>query len=168
MANFWNLIVQSNTFNFIIMLVIFTMLWQKLDITSKIEAMKLEITEFIEKSKREKELANQHLQDAEKSVANLDNEIKEKLDKSKLMAQNVFDEIQDMANKSIEKIEANVDKIISNETRKVNTKLSHSTADNAISLATTKLQEMFAQNPELHNQYINDSIETLDRVLWTK
>ncbi len=168
MANFWNLIVQSNTFNFIIMLVIFAMLWQKLDITSKIEAMKSDIAEFIEKSKREKELATQHLQDAEKAVANIEDEIKEKLDKSKLMAQNVFNEIQDMASKSIEKIEANVDKIISNETRKVNTKLSHTTADNAINLATTKLQEMFAQNPELHNQYINDSIETLDRVLWTK
>lgn len=165
MANFWNLIVQSNTFNFIIMLVIFTMLWQKLDITSKLEAMKSDIAEFIEKSKCEKELASLHLQDAEKSVANLDNEIKEKLDKSKLMAQNVFDEIQDMAAKSIEKIEANVDKIISNETRKVNTKLSQTTADNAVNLATQKLQERFAQNPELHNKYINDSIETLDRVL---
>ncbi len=168
MADFWNLIVQSNTFNFIIMLVIFVMLWQKLDITSKVEGMKLEIAEFIEKSKREKELATKHLQDAEKSVENLDNEIKEKLDKSKLMAQNVFHEIQDMANKSIEKIEANVDKIINNETRKVNTKLSHSTADSAINLATTKLQEMFAQNPELHNKQINEAIETLDRITWTK
>lgn len=165
MANFWNLIVQSNTFNFIIMLVIFAMLWQKLDITSKIDAMKLEIAEFIEKSKREKELAAKYLKDAEKSVENLDNEIKEKLDKSKLMAQNVFDEIQDMAHKSIEKIEANVDTIITNETRKVSTKLSQTTADSAVSLATTKLKQMFAQNPELHNQYINDSIETLNRVL---
>lgn len=164
MTGFWNLIVQSNTFNFIVMLVIFAMLWQKLDITSKIETMKSEISEFLEKSKHEKELAAQHLQDAEKSVENLDSEIKEKLDKSKLMAQNVFDEIQTMAQKNIEKIEANVDKIIDNETRKVNTKLSRTTADNAVSLATTKLQEMFAQNPELHNQYINDSIETLDRI----
>ncbi len=164
MADFWNLIVQSNTFNFLVMLVIFVMLWQKLDLTSKVEAMKSDIVEFIENSKREKELASLHLQEAEKSVANLDAEIREKLDTSKALAQNVFDEIQGMAQKSVEKIEANVDKIIDNETRKINSKLANTTADNAISLATGRLQEMFAQNPELHNKYINDSIETLDRI----
>lgn len=164
MADFWNLIVQSNTFNFLVMLVIFVMLWQKLDLTSKVEAMKSDIAEFIENSKREKELASLHLQEAEKSVANLDAEIREKLDTSKALAQNVFEEIQDMAQKNVAKIEANVDKIIDNETRKINSKLANTTADNAISLATGRLQEMFAQNPELHNKYINDSIETLDRI----
>lgn len=168
MADFWNLIVQSNTFNFIIMLVILVMLWQKLDLTSKVETMKNDIANFIENSKKERELASLHLQDAEKSVANLGAEIREKLANSKVLAQNVFDEIQDMAQKSVEKIEANVDKIIDNETRKVNTKLSHTTADNAINLATQKLKEMFAQKPELHEQHINEAIETLDRIQWTK
>lgn len=168
MADFWNLIVQSNTFNFLVMLVIFVMLWQKLDLTSKVEAMKSDIAEFIENSKREKELASLHLQEAEKSVANLDAEIREKLDTSKALAQNVFEEIQDMAQKNVAKIEANVDKIIDNETRKINSKLSGDTASTAISLAQTKLKEMFAQKPELHEQHINEAIETLDRIQWTK
>ena len=142
MANFWNLIVQSNTFNFIVMLVILGILWQKLNLSSAVEKMKSEIA--------------------------LDAEIKESLDKSKVLAQNVFDEIQTMAQKSVEKIEANVDKIIDNETRKVNTKLSNATADSAINLAKSRLKEMFDANPELHNKHINDAIETLDRISWTK
>ena len=158
MANFWNLIVQSNTFNFIAMLVILGILWQKLNLSSAVEKMKSEIALFIENSKTERANSEKHLADTKKSVENLDAETKESL----------FDEIQTMAQKSVEKIEANVDKIIDNETRKVNTKLSNATADSAINLAKSRLKEMFDANPELHNKHINDAIETLDRISWTK
>lgn len=123
---------------------------------------------FIENSKTERSKVRKHLADTKKSVENLDAEIKESIDKSKVLAQNVFDEIQSMAEKSVEKIETNVDKIIDNETRKVNTKLSNATADSAINLAIQRLKEMFEGNTELHNKHINDAIETLDRISWTK
>lgn len=166
MANFWNLIVQSNTFNFIVMLAILAVAYQKLNLSSAIEKMKSEIIDFIEKSKTERKDSEVHLTNTKKSVENLDSEIRETLEKSKAIAQNVFDEIQGMAQKSVEKIEANVDKIIDNETRKVNTKLSQTTADSAVSLATLKLKEHFATKPELHAKNINEAIETLDKVQW--
>jgi len=164
MAEFWDLIVRSNTFNFIIMLVIFAIIWQKLDISTKIENMRIEIANIIEKSKQEKEKAEKHLTSTKAEIANLDEEIKETLEKAELSAQNVFNEIKQMATRSIEKIKANVDKILDNETRKINSKLTINTAQNAISLAKTKLKTMFEQNPELHEQYINQSIETLNRI----
>lgn len=167
MANFWNLIVQSNTFNFIVMLAILAVAYQKLNMSSAIEKMKSEIIDFIEKSKLERKDSEEHLTNTKKSVENLDSEIKAMLEKSKAIAQNVFDEIQGMTQKSVEKIEANIDKIIDNETRKVNTKLSQTTADGAINLATEKLKEHFAKSPELHTKHINEAIETLDRVLCT-
>lgn len=164
MAGFWNLIVQSNTFNFIVMLVILAIIWQKLNLSASLEKMKSDIAAFIENSKKEREESEKQLLTTKKSVENLDVEIRASIEKSKVLAQNVFDEIQAMAQKNIEKIEANVDKIIDNETRKVNTKLSQSTATSAINLATSKLKEMFEQNPELHTQHINAAIETLDRI----
>lgn len=164
MANFWNLIVQSNTFNFIVLLVILAIIYQKLNISSAIEKMKTEIVSFIENSKKEREDSEKHLESTKKSVENLDVEIKETLEKSKLLAQNVFNEIQSMAQKNVEKIEANVDKVIDNETRKINTKLSQSTANSAVDLAATKLKEMFDKDPALHERHINDAIETLDRI----
>lgn len=164
MAEFWNLIVQSNTFNFIVLLVILAIIWQKLNVSTVIEKMKSEIVAFIENSNTERENSEKHLADTKKSIENIETEIKATLDKSKELAQNVFEEIQEMAAKSVEKIEANVDKILDNETRKVNTKLSNETADHAVELATTKLKDMFAQNKELHNKHIDEAIETLDRI----
>jgi len=104
MAEFWDLIVRSNTFNFIIMLVIFAIIWQKLDISTKIENMRIEIANIIEKSKQEKEKAEKHLTSTKAEIANLDEEIKETLEKAELSAQNVFNEIKQMATRSIEKI----------------------------------------------------------------
>lgn len=164
MAEFWDLIVRSNTFNFAVLLVILGILYHKLNISSAIEKMKAEVIAFIENSKNEREQAEKHLTDTKKSVENLDNEIKDSLEKSRILAQNVFDEIQSMAQKSVEKIEANVDKIIDNERRKTTTRLSKSTAQKAIEVATAKLKEKFEQNPELHKNYINQSIEILDRI----
>lgn len=164
MTEFWDLIVRSNTFNFLILLAILAILWQKLEIDTKLEKMKVDIANFIENSKKERETADKHLASAKTSVENLDTEIQITLEKAKLSAQNVFDEIQDMAQKSIAKIEANVDKIIDNEKRKITTKLSDETISASIERASNKLKEMFTQNPQLHEQYINKSIETLERI----
>ena len=164
MLNFWNTIVETNTFNFIVLVAIFAVLYQKLDVSSKLEALKQNISDFIEKSKQEKENSEVYLKNAQNEVMNLDSEIKTKLDKATELAQNVFDEIHQMANKSIEKLEKNVDNVIENEARKINTKLTNETADSAIQLATQKLKEKFTQEPQLHTQYINESIETLDRI----
>ncbi len=164
MAEFWDLIVRSNTFNFIVLLAILAVAWQKLNISGAIEKMKSEIADFIENSKRERENSEKHLAATKKSVENLDAEIRETIEKSKISAQNVFNEIQGMAQKSVEKIEANVDKILSNEERKVNTKLSQNTANEAINLATSKLKAMFEEKPQLHEASINEAIENLDRI----
>ncbi len=164
MAEFWDLIVRSNTFNFIVMLAIFAVVWQKLNISNAIEKMKTEIAEFIENSKLERETSEKHLADTKKSVENLDAEIKEVIEKSKVSAQNVFDEIQEMAKKSVEKIEANVDKILDNEERKVNTRLSQTTAASAITLASERLKKMFDESPELHEAHINEAINALEGI----
>lgn len=103
MAEFWDLIVRSNTFNFIVLLVILAIIYQKLNISSAIEKMKSDIAAFLENSKKEREASEKHLTDTKKSVEHLDEEIKETLEKSKVLAQNVFDEIQSMAQKSVEK-----------------------------------------------------------------
>ncbi len=164
MAEFWDLIVRSNTFNFIIMLIIITIIWQKLSINEKLDAMKIEITNFIKNSETEREKAQAHLKKTEKSVENLDHEIKTAIDQANISAQNVFEEIQNMAKIAIKKIEANIDKIIDNEKRKATSRLSNATITAATERAKNKLEEMFAQNPQLHEVYTNQSIEALDRI----
>lgn len=164
MAEFWTLIVKSNTFNFIIMLVIFAVIWQKLNMSEKLETMRLEIANFIENSKHEKEHAEKQLSTTKKDVENVKDEIAKTIEQAKISAQNVFEEINKMTGNAIEKIEANVDKIIDNETRKLNSSLTIDTAQNAVNLAKEKLQKLFDETPSLHEQYIEQSIETIDRI----
>lgn len=164
MAELWDLIVRSNTFNFIVLLAILAVIWNKLNISEKLEFMRQEIADFIEKSKQEKDNAQKQLKTTKKDVEHLSEEINETLEKAKISAQNVFDEIKQMTKIGIEKIEANVDKIIDNETRKINSKLTIETSQKAIDLAKEKLQKMFDENPQMHNTFIEQSIETLDKV----
>ena len=164
MAELWDLIVRSNTFNFVVLLAILAVIWNKLNISEKLEFMRQEIADFIEKSKQEKDNAQKQLKTTKKDVEHLSEEINETLEKAKVSAQNVFDEIKQMTKIGIEKIEANVDKIIDNETRKINSKLTIETSQKAIDLAKEKLQKMFDENPQMHNTFIEQSIETLDKV----
>lgn len=164
MAELWDLIVRSNTFNFVVLLAILAVIWNKLNISEKLEFMRQEIADFIEKSKQEKDNAQKQLKTTKKDVEHLSEEINETLEKAKISAQNVFDEIKQMTKIGIEKIEANVDKIIDNETRKINSKLTIETSQKAIDLAKEKLQKMFDENPQMHNTFIEQSIETLDKV----
>lgn len=164
MAELWDLIVRSNTFNFVVLLAILAVIWNKLNISEKLKFMRQEIADFIEKSKQEKDNAQKQLKTTKKDVEHLSEEINETLEKAKISAQNVFDEIKQMTKIGIEKIEANVDKIIDNETRKINSKLTIETSQKAIDLAKEKLQKMFDENPQMHNTFIEQSIETLDKV----
>lgn len=164
MAEFWALIVKSNTFNFIVMLVILAIIWQKLNISEKLEDMRVKIANFIENSKHEKENAEKQLSATKKDVENIKEEIFKNIEQAKVSAQNVFEEINKMTHGAIEKIEANVDKIIDNETRKINSKLTIEASQKAIDLAKEKLQKMFDENPQMHNNFIEQSIETLDKV----
>ena len=86
MAEFWTLIVKSNTFNFIIMLIIFAIIWQKLNISEKLETIRLEIANFIENSKHEKENAENQLETTKKDVENIKDEIIKTLESAKISA----------------------------------------------------------------------------------
>ena len=164
MLEFWDLIVKSNTFNFIVMLVIIGIIAQKIKLADKLEAMRNEISNYIETSKHQKEAAQNYLETTRHDLANLQNDIDKKLKNAKVSAQNVFNEINEMTTKTIEKIENNVEKIIDNETQKLSSAISSETAKNAINLAKTKLQKMFEENPSLHKQHITQSINTIDKI----
>ena len=63
LANFWNLIVESNTFNFAVLLIIFAVLFKKLNISSGVEKIKQDIINTINNAKNERENAKNKLLD---------------------------------------------------------------------------------------------------------
>lgn len=164
MLNFWNLIVESNTFNFFVLVVIIVMVWQKGDFSSKISDLRENIIDFIEKSKKILADAQKRLFNAENEVKNLDNEIAKELDEANSRARNVVASIEDMARVSVEKLEKNVTTVIENETRKVNNTLLNDTIDKAIAKSEEILRGKFRENPSLHDEYVNRSLEIFEKI----
>ena len=80
MADLWNTIVQSNTFNFAILVIIIAAVFVKIDIAGIIEKIKNDAAFAIENAKSEKENAQKELITAQKTAANTDNEVKERLE----------------------------------------------------------------------------------------
>ena len=54
LANFWNIIVESNTFNFAVLLLIFAILYKKLNISNTVEKIKQDVINTINNAKTEK------------------------------------------------------------------------------------------------------------------
>lgn len=61
LANFWNIIVESNTFNFAVLLLIFAILYKKLNISNTVEKIKQDVINTINNAKTEKENAKTNL-----------------------------------------------------------------------------------------------------------
>lgn len=84
LANFWNIIVKSNTFNFAVLLLIFAILFKKLNVSALVEKIKQDIINTINNAKAERENAKNKLYDAQKSIENIEEEIKQRLDEASL------------------------------------------------------------------------------------
>ncbi len=156
--NFWNAILESNTFNFAILLLIFAIFYKKLNVSSVIENLKSEIVKRIENAKQERLLANQKLQNAQKSVENLDDEIKAQLSDATQKAENLSNEIIATANKKATQISSNTKKIIEGEEKTLSAKLNDKVLKASIELAKEKIIKELETNPKLHENFITESI----------
>lgn len=160
----WNLILESNTFNFAILVVIFVMLFQKLKVGEMISKIQADIISAIEESKSVKINAEQKLQNAKMKVKNLDVEISEKLSTVTNRAQNLEKSIEDNVRTRISQIENNAQRVIASELKNIKVELSSGVAKDAVDLAQKFIAEKLRQEPDLHDKYIEESIQELDRI----
>lgn len=164
MLDFWNLIVESNTFNFVVLVVIIVMVWQKANFSAKLDQIRLDIIDSMEKAKNEKVKAEKSLYSAQNEVKNLDKEIEHELEEAKKRTKNVVESIENTIRENMDKIEKNITTVIENETRKLNNTLLNDTIDRAITRSEEILKNKFRENPSLHEEYINRSIKQLQKV----
>ena len=164
MAEFWNLIVQSNTFNFAILVIIIAVVFAKIDLPGIIEKIKNDVARAIENAKQEKENAEKDLKTAQKTAANTDNEVAEQLKTAENNAQNLSQGIMKNNELQIENIKSNILKVINAEEKSLSAKLTQDTVNNSIELAKQNIINELNENPDLHNKFIDDSINEIDRV----
>lgn len=156
--NFWNAIVQSNTFNFAVLLLIFAMLYKKLNISNTVENLKHEIIKKIEEAKSEREQAKQKLLSAKQLVEHLDEDIKERLNNVNTRATGLSEQIIKNAQEHVRLIEKNVQNVIVGEEKTLSTQLSDKALKASVELAKQKIIKTLKDNPKLHEKFIEESI----------
>lgn len=156
--NFWNAIVQSNTFNFAVLVLIFAVLYKKLNVSKVVDNIKNDIVKKLNDAKLEREQAKAKLLDVQNSVKNLDNEIKENLANAKLRAKNLSEQIIKNAENQVQLIEKNVKNVISGEEKTLSTSINDKALKKAIELAEQKIIKTLEDNPKLHDKFIEESI----------
>lgn len=164
MADFWNLIVESNTFNFAILVIILAVVFAKIDLPGIIEKIKNDVARAIENAKQEKENAEIELKTARKTAANTDNEVAEQLKNAENNAQNLSKGIMKNTEIQVENIKANVLRVISAEEKNLSSKLTQQAVNSSIERARQNIIDKLNENQSLHEKFIDDSINEIDKV----
>ena len=164
LANFWNIIVKSNTFNFAVLLLIFAILFKKLNVSALVEKIKQDIINTINNAKAERENAKNKLYDAQKSIEHIEEEIKQRLDEASLRGEGIAKQIAANADEQVKLIEKNISRVINAEEKTLSAKITEKTLKASIELAKQHIKDTLVNNPELHNKFIDESIDNIDRV----
>ena len=160
----WNIIVESNTFNFILFAAIFIWIFKKIDIKNLIESIQRKIIKLIDEANKNKKEGETALYNAQKAVENLETELKELISDAEKSAGAICEKVLTEAKSQVENIELNCKKIISAEEKLLIAKLTKHTSSVSVELAKKRIQDALKDNPKLHEKYISESIDELDRL----
>lgn len=160
----WNIIVNSNTFNFIIFIALFALILKKINIKSIIGSIQEKVVKILDEAKRNKEEALNLLKNAEKAVENLPQELNAIVNDAQKSAEVISKKILSEAEKQIESIESNAKKVIEAEEKLLISNLTKNTSQASVESAKTHIKNTLSETPSLHEKYINESIEELDRL----
>ena len=162
--NIFKEFATSNTINFAIMAILLGVIIKKLHLSTAFEKSIEAIKNQISNSETEKANSSKILGKNKDLIEKLPNELEEmeKTSQSKLTA---FEEkIEDNTRKTIENLVLSTDRIKSIEEKKVSNLLTQSTSKEALELAKNRICELLENNPEMHNDFIQQSIDELDKV----
>ena len=157
-------LATSNTINFAIMAILLGVIIKKLHLSTAFEKSIESIKNQISNSETEKANSSKILGKNKDLIEKLPNELEEmeKTSQSKLTA---FEEkIEDNTRKTIENLVLSTDRIKTIEEKKASNLLTQSTSKEALELAKNRICELLENNPEMHNDFIQQSIDELDKV----
>ena len=159
--SFWNAVVESNTFNFAILLLIFVILFNKLNINQIIENIKNQIEQTINSAKAEKEAAEAKLKNAKNLAKNVEQEIKIQIANAEEKASAIEAQIAQNAQNQEKHIEQNVINLILAEEKTIGNNAISNTIHKATETAKEKIKSSLINNPDLHKKFIEESIRKI-------
>lgn len=159
----WNTIVQTNTFNFIIFLLIFAWIFKIAKIGNVLTDMQNKVAKTIDDSVLAKEDSVKILNAAGETVKNVDKEVKEIIDNADLSAIRLSRKIAADANTASESILKAADKANNAKGKEIISELSQETAFASIELAKNHIIKILEKKPHYHAKILQDSIDEIDR-----
>ncbi len=157
-------ILESNIINFGIMIWLFYVVCKKLDVASMLHKSVDAVEDYIEKSKREKENSDNLVNESKKLINKLPSEISEIEKFTKQKAEVFRNQLEANTNKTIEKVNNNIDKIIQIEQKKVSNKITDYSFRKSLEKAKVDIVKMLEEKPELHDKFIDESLGELEKV----
>ena len=160
----WTLIVKSNAFNFLILLGLIIFAIKFFKVGSLIEKACTKVKETVENSDLEKENSKVELQKANETIKNITNEVKEIFDNAQKSAELMGEKILKDADLQAKNIEQNAKKVMEFESKKVALNLTQKTALASLEVAKNHIKNTLKEKPQYHNDFIQKSIDELDRL----
>lgn len=164
MEHFYHYILHSNVINFVIMIAILYAIIKKVNLGKTFDQSIENVSANINKSDNEKVKAQSLLDDAQNLIDKLPNDIKTLENNSKEKVAIFTDKIAENTQKTIFELEKNIDKVISIEEKKISNLMNEKTSKASVELAKQHITDLLDKNPELHNQFITNSLDELDKV----
>ena len=159
-----NTLLQSNTFNFLIVLGVILFLLKKINIKAKINDMREQIKNYVEDSSNELNLAEKELNAVSEKLKNLPNETSEINISAKNNIENVTQQIEEEIQDKMHDIDNNAKRILNLEIKQFKSKLTGILTEKSIELAKENAMEQLKTNPQLHKNYIDEAINEIDRI----
>ena len=160
----WNLIIQSNTFNFIVMVMLLAYIFKKFNLSDILLKMKRNIIQSIDNSVLVKKEGDEALEKAENSLKNLENEIKLSLDNAEKLGNQTAENILKESEIKLKQTEKNTLKIQQADEKNLSSKLVRDAVSNSTDKARKYITDILDAHPELQEKYIYESLDDLDRI----
>ena len=163
-SEFIQIIIKSNTLNFVIVVVLICFLLAKLKIGNKLQNLADSIKSYVDTSENEKSDAERKLNIINNKVSKL-GEVEERIKKS---TQNSINNYENKVQIDIENQKSDISKtserLLRLETKKFKNKLTDLISMQSVDVARENAIKNFQNNKELQNLYINKAIKELDGI----
>lgn len=160
----WNLILESNLINFIVVFVIMAFIIKKINVGDKVENVRKTIESYVDEASNEKAAAEKELSQIQAKIEHLQDDIKDIEATAQNNIKGFENKIQEEIYEKKKDIDKNAERILNLETKNFKDKLSSVLSEASINLARKNAIEQLKNNRELHNKYINEALEGIEKI----
>ena len=163
MINFWSIIVESNLFNFVIVVLLFIYIFRKFNLIEKTEIFKKNVIDNLKMSSYKRKYAHEKLAATKIKIKNINSDISVKIKQIEEQTSAVIDNINATTDNNIKKIQNNINNFRENEINSTISRISTATLNSAIIEARQRIEKKLENNRELQLEHIYKSLESFER-----